>query len=330
MKKDKLKVAIIGCGGIAGWHLSRIKDFPDLEFVGFHDIIPERADAFVEKTKQGKRYDNFIEMYDVAKPDVLYVCVPPAEHGAIELEAAKRGIHMLIQKPISTDLNLATAISAAIDKAGIITSVGFQDRYLDIGDNIREFVDSHEIGLINGAWVGGIPGVLWWRKRSTSGGQIVEQNIHLFDMLRQFIGEPASVYCSAGKGIVKPGPELAGYDVEDYSAANIVFKNGIVANIFTGDYLQGGAHFQCGLTFYAKDATLDYNLRSWVKVMDKDGIKEIKTALDQGMALDRTFIDAVKTGDASKIRSPYADALKTLRFTLACNDSIDTGKVMQL
>lgn len=327
---EKVKVAIIGCGGIASWHLSRIKDFADIEFVGFCDIIPERADSFVEKTGQGKRYDNFVEMYDVAKPDAIYICVPPAEHGAIELEAIKRGIHMLIQKPISTDLNLATAISTAIDNAGIITSVGFQDRYLDIGENIKEYIKGREIGLINGAWVGGIPGVLWWRKRSTSGGQIVEQNIHLFDMLRYFIGEPASVYCAAGKGIVKPGPELEGYDVEDYSAACVTFKNGTVANIFTGDYLEAGANFKLGLTFYAKDATIDYQLRHSVTLYDKNGVTEVKTAVDQGMALDRTFIDAVKTGDTSKIRSPYADALKTLRFTLACNDSIDTGKVIQL
>ena len=327
---DKVKIAIIGCGGIANWHLGRIKDFPDVEFVGFCDIIPERADAMVEKTGQGKRYDNFIEMFDEGKPDALYICVPPAEHGAIELEAIKRGIHLLIQKPISTDVNLAEAINAAIEKAGIITSVGFQDRYLDIGENIKEYIKGREIGLVNGAWVGGIPGVLWWRKRSTSGGQIVEQNIHLFDMLRYYIGEPATVYCAAGKGIVKPGPDLEGYDVEDYSAACVTFKNGIVANIFTGDYLQGGADFKLGLTFYAKDATIDYRLRDSVTLHDKDGETVVKTQIDQGIALDRTFIDAVKSGDASLIRSPYSDALKTLKFTLACNESIDTGKVVQL
>ena len=43
------------------------------------------------------------------------------------------------------------------------------------------------------------------------------------------------------------------------------------------------------------------------------------------MACDRTFVEAVLTGDASRIRSPYADAVKSLAFTLACNESMDTG-----
>ncbi len=46
---------------------------------------------------------------------------------------------------------------------------------------------------------------------------------------------------------------------------------------------------------------------------------------DAGLLCDRAFIDAVITGDASKIRSPYEDAVKSLEFTLACNRSMETG-----
>ena len=55
--------------------------------------------------------------------------------------------------------------------------------------------------------------------------------------------------------------------------------------------------------------------------------RDDKTA---GVICDRTFIDAVISGDGSKIRSPYEDAVKTLAFVLACNESIDTGKPVNI
>ena len=336
---EKVKAVVVGCGGISGWHFSRTKDFEDIDFVGFYDIVKGRAENMAKQKPGSKAYDCYVEMYDdlyekaekAGEKKVVYVCVPPDQHGDIEIQAIKRGIHMLVQKPIATDVATADKICDLATQYNIIISVGFQDRYLDLVDPIKGFLDGREVGLINGAWVGGIPGPYWWRRRSTSGGQVVEQNIHLYDMIRYFIGEPVSLYTAAGKGIVKPFQlNLPGYDVEDYSATTVTFRNGSVANLFTGDYIVQGGGMKCGLTFYAKDATIDYILRNKVVFTDKNGTQEIPTKLDQGMALDRVFIDAVKSGDPSQIRSPYADAIKSLKFTLATNTSIDTGKAVYL
>jgi predicted dehydrogenase len=339
---EKVKAVVVGCGGISGWHFGRVKNFEDVEYVGFYDIVKQRAENMAKQKPGSKAYDCYIEMYDdlckAADKDgckkVLYVCVPPDQHGDIEFEAIKRGIHMMIDKPIATEIPITEKICDMAVQYNIIISVGFQDRYLDLADAMKPMLEGREIGLINGAWVGGIPGVYWWRRRSTSGGQVVEQNIHLYDMVRYLIGEPVKVYTAAGKGIVKPFQAgLPGYDVEDYSATTITFKNGTVANLFTGDYVQQGGGMKNGLTFYAKDATIDYQLRHKIVFTDKDGTKEVKTALDQGMALDRVFIDAVISGkaeDINKIRSPYADAIKSLKFTIATNTSIDTGKPVHL
>ena len=345
---EKVQAVVVGCGGISGWHFSRTKNFEDVEFVGFYDIVKPRAENMAKQKPGSKAYDCYIEMYDdlCKKADaagdkkVLYVCVPPDQHGDIEIQAIKRGIHMMIQKPIATDVATADKICDLATQYNIIISVGHQDRYLSVVEPMQEMLAGREIGLINGAWVGGIPGVYWWRRRSTSGGQVVEQNIHLYDMVRYFIGEPASLYTAAGKGIVKPfQSNLPGYDVEDYSATSITFRNGSVGNLFTGCYVQRGGGMKNGLTFYAKDATIDYQLRNKVVFTDQDGTKEIPVERDpdgvdlSGLALDRTFIDAVKSGkpeDIAKIRSPYADAIKSLIFALATNTSIDTGKAVYL
>jgi predicted dehydrogenase len=339
---EKLKAAVVGCGGIAHNHFGRVKNFDDVEYVGFYDIIKAKAEKMAtEKGEkgEGKAYDCYISMLDESKPDILYVCVPPDQHGTIELEAIKRGIHMMIQKPIATEISVAEKICDMATQYNIIISVGHQDRYLNVIDPMKEFLKGRKIGLINGAWVGGIPMVYWWVRKTTSGGQIIEQNIHLYDMLRYLNGEPTTVYAAGGKGIIDPNVlPIRGYDVEDYSAATVTFKNGSIANIFTGCYITQGGGMKLGLTFYANDGTLDYELRNKITITDKNGAKEILVdrgdgAEPQGLALDRTFIEAVKSNkaeDIQKIRSPYADSIKSLRFGLAANKSIETGKAVLL
>ena len=177
-----------------------------------------------------------------------------------------------------------------------------------------------------GAWLGGIPGVYWWPTYATSGGQIVEQNIHLFDMLRYLFGEPARVYCAAARGLV----ERDGYDLHDYSSAVITFRNNIVATLFTGCYLSRHVPNKNGLHIRCADADIRYILRQSVELDTGDRVLLYKNQADQGVIEDRTFIDAVKTGNPAKIRSPYADACKSLALTLACNQSIATGLPVDL
>lgn len=323
----KVKLAIVGCGGISNWHLSHLINFEDVDFVGFCDIIPERADAMVTKTGMGKRYVDYVQMFDETQPEAIYICVPPHCHGAIEFEAIKRGIHFLVEKPMALDIKLAEKINDAITKAGIITAVGFQDRYLDVVAQTKEYLKDRKVGLVYGAWVGGVPMVPWWRTYETSGGQIVEQNIHLYDGLRYIIGEPDRVYCSAGKGLVTG---IENYNVDDYSSAVITFKNGVVATMFTACYTGEGVGMQNGLTFVTTDARIEYDLRHSAKLITRNGVEEILTKVDQGITEDRTFINAIKTNNAFMIRSPYSDAIKSLAFTLACNESIKTGKEIKL
>jgi len=329
---DKVKIAFIGCGGIAGWHLSHLLGFDDVEYVGFCDIIPERAENFVKRTGgTAKAYTDYKAMLEEIKPDAVYICTPPHVHGDIEFALIERGIPFLVEKPMTLDYALAEKICNAAEEKGLITAVGFQDRYLGIIEKVKDYIKDKQIGLVTGAWVGGIPGVWWWRKKETSGGQIVEQNIHLFDMSRYLFGEPTKIYVSAGKGIVDPETAgVPGYDVEDYSSAVVTFENGVVVTLLTGCYIRDGGGVPCGLNIYCADATIEYGLRSYVKIRDKNGEQFYRNEGDHGIIEDRTFIDAIKTGDPSAIRSPYRDALKTLRLVLAANESIETGKPVDL
>lgn len=343
------KLALIGCGGIGEYHLGHFLGFRDIELAGFCDLLIERAEAFVAKAGGGKAYTNFVRMYDEVKPDMVFVCVPPTCHGEIEMETIRRGIPFFVEKPLALDLDLGRELVSRVQKAGLIAASGFQCRYDDINDPAKAFIARNKIVTVAASRVGGIPGVPWWRLKSMSGGQLVEQTIHQMDMLRYLIGEePDTVYSVATRGFISDA-ECPGYHTDDVSTTLITFKSGLTATMMTGCYSLNGASWDSKMTFGSRSARLDYVLTSRATIYGEapvdvasdvagtvagDGTqrksdKEVgvtyKNSVDFGTVCDRTFIDAVLTGDASKIRSPYADAFKTVAFTLACNRSMETG-----
>lgn len=339
------KLAMIGCGGIGTYHLGHFLDYKDIELAGFCDLVIEKAEAFVKRAGQGKAYADYRVMYDEVKPDMVFICVPPYCHGEIEFETIARGIPMFIEKPVALNLDLAYKIRDAIEQAHLITAVGFQCRYADIVDNTRAFVESHEVPFVECVRMGGVPMVEWWRDKSRSGGQIVEQTIHNYDMVRYMMGEPAEVFTLGARGFVKG---IENYDTDDLSTTVVRFKNGALGSLSTGCYAETGEAFDSKIIFSAPNARLEHYILDKVRIFGAkaedadnglifkgDGTMAaageglvIKAKNDAGVLCDRTFVDAVLTGDGSKIRSPYADAVRTLEFVLACNESMATGKAV--
>ena len=99
---------------------------------------------------------------------------------------------------------------------------------------------------------------------------------------------------------------------------------------FTGCYNRPGAKVTNGMTVYCKDGTLEYALRSTLDIYTAEGQTHMDRGEEQTGIMDRVFIDAIKTGDGSKIRSPYSDAIKSLKLTMACEESAKTGEVIKL
>lgn len=350
------KIALIGCGGIGSYHLHNLRKFDDIEFVGFCDIIPERAESFAKQAEQGKAFTDFKQMYDGVKPDMVFIGTPPYAHGDIEFEAIERGIHLFVQKPVALDLELALKIQDKIAAKGIISASGFQCRYDSINESARDYIAKNEIISIQASRIGGVPEVDWWRKKDLSGGQLVEQTVHQVDILRYLFGDMESVYAVATRGFVKES-EWPGYDTDDASTTIFKFKSGLAATMITGCYSLNGASWDSKMTFGSRSSRLDYHLISHVNIyglneQDKadeiagvikgDGMQRrneneqgirIRTSGDFDSRCMRAFIDAVISGspeDIKKIKSPYCDAVKSLAAVLGANESMKTGRVVKL
>jgi predicted dehydrogenase len=112
------------------YHLGHLTQFKDIvELAGFCDLVLEKAERFTQIAGGGHAYTDYKRMYDEIRPDIVFICVPPTQHGEIEFETIRRGIHFFVEKPVALDLELARSIRDAAEKKGIITASGFQCRY---------------------------------------------------------------------------------------------------------------------------------------------------------------------------------------------------------
>lgn len=347
MAKDRL--VIIGCGTIGRYHIEHFKKMDDVKVVGVCDLILEKAEKFASEVGC-PAFTDFKEMYDAVNPDMVFICIPPYCHGEVEFETIRRGIHMFVEKPVGLKKEQFLKIRDLIRENNIITASGLQLRYESNIEKLKEFARTHKIVQANLTRVGGIPEVEWWKVRELSGGQLVEQTIHQVDMMRCVMGEePVEVFSFGGKDLVKG---IDGFDVEDTSVSVVRFESGALATITTGCYAENGESADNKLTFGAVDGRADYYMFDKVAIYGEKEEKEeggnaevvkgdgrmaasaeaaiYKPEGDCGMLCDHTFIEAVQTGDASKIRSPYEDAVKSVLFTLACNESMETGKAVKV
>jgi predicted dehydrogenase len=321
-----IKVAFVGAGGIAGFHLGHLEKMDGVDVVGFCDVDRDRAEKRA-KEFDAKAYKDHRRMLDNTKPDALYVCTPPFAHGPYELDAIERGCHLFVEKPHALSMETALEIRDAAKTAGIIAAVGYQDRYQDIIGTLRKQLKKRDVATTLGFWMGGMPGVAWWRVKEQSGGQHVEQTAHIFDMMRYLFGEAQTVYAAASTGLMT---DVENYSVEDVSAATLIFKSGTVGTVYSACCLKG--YGKVGIDIYCTDCRYEYVERKSVTCHEPNHSETWTNAGDFGQAEDEAFIEAIRTGGkrTRKIRSTYADACKSLALSLAADEAIATGKPVDL
>lgn len=319
------KVGIIGCGGIGGYHLSSLKRMEDVKICAACDVDENRAKHVAEKY-EATPYTSYYDMFEKEQLDAVFIGVPPYAHTDIELVSCQAKVPFFVQKPVALTLDRLTEVAEAVEATGLITACGFQDRYLDVVDGVKDYIADKQVGQFTGTWMGGIPGVFWWRVKALSGGQMIEQTVHIFDMARYLFGEVESIVAFGGKGIVKGWPN---YDVEDFSTALLKFKSGVVGTIHSACYLEG--HGKAGMEVITDKGRVDYHLRS-KSVYYTPGKEAVEQphANNNDFECIRTFIEAVQTKDASKIRSPYSDGAKSCALVIAGDMSMTSGQMITL
>ncbi|HJN17344.1 MAG TPA: Gfo/Idh/MocA family oxidoreductase [Armatimonadota bacterium] len=319
------KVGFIGCGGMNRSHMNRVKAMRGAEIVALCDVAKDRAETAAEEFG-GAAFTDHTAMISDVDMDACFIAMPPFAHTDQEILCAEKGIHLFVEKPVAVDLKTAKKIQKAIEKAGIIATAGFQDRYQDIVKKLQGMLKKTPPGLVMGYWIGGMPGVPWWRRKEQSGGQAMEQTIHTFDMARYLLGDVKTVHATFSKGLMKDVPK---YNVEDASCVNLQFKSGLCGTIFSGCFLKG--YGKVGLDIWCPEVKYEYAGRSTLTVSAVGQEAEtLGVGNDFGTDIVRTFINAVKKGDGSKLKSTYADAVSSLAVVDAANESMKTKQAVRV
>lgn len=320
-----VRLGFVGVGGIARAHLRHLATWKDVKIAAVCDVNPDAASA-AAKEFGAVAYADQKKMLNEEPLDAVYVCVPPFAHTDAELLAAKKKIGLFVEKPLCTTLEKAREINAAVKKSKIVAAVGYNWRCCDITRKAREIMQSQPISAAYGYWVGGMPGVMWWRQQAQSGGQLVEQTTHVVDVARYLIGgKVLRVYAQGSKGINAKRVEK--HDVHDNSMAILTFDNGCVCMIGSG-HLSPQGH-RVGIDFILADKTVTHN-NSTLTVKDPMGEQTFKLLNKPYEEEDRLFIDAVKNNQPAAVACTYADAFETHKVCMAANESLATGKVIEL
>jgi predicted dehydrogenase len=317
---------------------------PDADVVAISDVNVGAAEVCIRRVNaqqdlqarpkdetrrlRARVYADYRAMLAEAGLHALYVCTPPAARGEIELAAVGEGVALCVEKPVTLDLSVAREVAAAIRGRNLISSVCYQVRYSRAVDDARRALEGRAVAMGLGFMLGGVPTAPWWRSRATSGGQLVEQATHTVDLMRSFLGEVDRVYAA---GALRVHRDVPGFDIHDTGAVTLHFASGAIGSIATTAVLGGGATagFPTGLHLFAADLRVEVWGAS-LKVVTADRTDERRYSESPMQALGSDFIEAVRRRDPSRVRTPYADAVRTLAVTLAGEESARTGRVVEV
>ena len=127
----KLKIGIIGCGGIAnGKHMPALSKIAEAEMVAFCDIVVERAEKAKAQygTADAKVYENYKELLEDKSIDVVHVCTPNRAHSFITVDALEAGKHVMCEKPMAINSAEALKMMEAAKRTGKKLTIGYQNR----------------------------------------------------------------------------------------------------------------------------------------------------------------------------------------------------------
>lgn len=318
----EVRVGFIGAGGIAGRHLGDLMGFEDVRVVALADPQTGRAGELAARCG-GQAYQDYKQMLDKEALDALYICVPPFAHGETELAAIERGLPFFVEKPLAVGWETAEKISHGVEAKGLVTAVGYHWRYLDTTERAQELLSKNPARLALGYWLDSTPPPPWWRKEAQSGGQMLEQTTHIFDLARLLVGDVTSVYARGSRTEREAFPDS---DVLDVSVATLQFAGGAVGTMASTCLLNWRHRVE--LQLYGEGMAIE--LSEFDIMVDVGRGRPVVPAQgDPFVREDRDFIDAVQ-GKPNKVRAPYSEALLTHRLTTAAARSAKDGMVVEL
>jgi len=315
MPKNRLKLAIIGCGGMAEAHLRaygsiKEKEPPKFELSAMCDPVIESAKRFAEQAGkyQGFKprvYTKVEDMLDNENLDAADICTPHSEHHVIGVMCLDSGVNVMIEKPFGVTIKASKVIIEAARRNGKIAATA---------ENVRRGPSQRtSYWLINQARLLGAPRLFYaqhagwqdplaergwhWRidKLLGGGGMVMDSGAHFCDTVRYLYGDPDAIYAKVQQ--LERWPHTKGGvvvmdDREDTWVATITFKSGVVG-VWSWTMAAPGYTYTNVVHYGAKGCILDHGdvfhgPFGNAEVVIQDGAKRIITPMTE---MQKQFLD---------------------------------------
>ena len=186
-----MKVAVIGCGTIENnAHIPAYMKNEKAQIKYFCDIIPERAQAAVEKYGCGEAVTDYRVVLSDPEVEAISVCTPNKAHSEIAIAALKAGKNVLCEKPAARLYPEALEMQKAQHESGKVLNIGVVKRFNLNVNKMKELIEEGELGEIMQVYVSfrshrSIPGLggAFTTKAIAGGGVMIDWGIHFLDIV---------------------------------------------------------------------------------------------------------------------------------------------------
>ena len=317
---DKVRVAMIGCGGFQRYRLGNLFKVPEAEVVALVDPSDEQIKLTKEahpKTGDLPSYNDHRAMLEAVKPDAVMIATPHTQHVTQILDSLDAGTHVCCEKPLVTTVADAHKIIAKRDEKGKVGMVSYQRHFQPEFRFIREKILSGETGPVQFVaalqaqnWLRGTHGT--WRQEHalSGGGQLNDSGSHLLDVILWVTGLQAAS--------VAAFTENFGTEVDINSAVSVRGKSGCLG---TFSVVGNGIGWHEDVSIFCEEINF-YIREGKLSFVDRND-NRFEAKLGGGSTPDKNFIESILGRVICE--SPFECGLEVIRLTEAAWESAAKG-----
>lgn len=268
----KVRVGIVGAGGIARWHIRGYRRCEGFEVVAACDVRPEALEQVREEFGVPRTYADYSDLLAHEELDLVSICTPNDMHYPVAMVAIERGLAVFCEKPLALTYTQAREMTEAAAQAGVRTGVNFSHRITPASRLAREIVRSGALGTIYrvaAVYAAGWPNYadrpFTWRNDAARAGYggMGDMGSHIMDMMMWWLGTDVSSLTAHMRTFVPERDDPASgrrvqVTTEDQGSLLLQYGNGAMGYL-CGSYVFTGRGYDQRAEVYGSEGGLMYD-----------------------------------------------------------------------
>lgn len=331
---DKVRIGIVGFGRMGITHYSIINTHPAVEMTAIADTSSMMLNMIKKYLPGTKMFEDYKDLLNSGLVDAVIVCTPSVMHYEVCKMAAEKGICVFCEKPFTTSPTQAKELADLFEQKGLVNQVGYVYRFDVVFNKVKEMLQQQLIGKVCHVNVQFLSSTIskmqpekgWRSKRENGGGATYEMGSHVIDLMEFFFGKPQKIIGTLMNQVYSEA-------VEDISEAQVVYEDGVSANIHVNwsDYTYRKPMLKLDIHGTKGKIQADlYGYRLFLREENKEyNLPEGWTSVPMNMLPDPCPFYVRGTSFTNQLYE-FADAVKESRKSHGCafREAVDTQEVI--